>query len=677
MRGRDDDDVRDVLRALNDPLLLCNRLGLDARRVSGGFNVLCPWHDETNPSCNLRPGSRDGTIRVKCFACGNGGDALDLIRQSMNVDFGGALQIASEWAGVALSRSPRRDRASGLPAVVTPRGKPPGDAESPSAALSLDRVLEFHDALMNDAERLASVMSDRRISLAVIEAERLGWDARRSALVIPYVLDRVPRYLKLKLPRGSKPAYLREPKGQVDFPYGVDALTGSASVVVCEGELDALALRSLGVENVVSVPNGAASASGQATRVGWLDHLEPFRDIVICFDADEAGAKGAAALVERLGVERCRIVKLPPIADASAKDVTDYVRAEATEVLLRAVAAARGVDHPRVEQFGGRPIEEARIAAGFGPAGVLAGANIRTGIDEVDINIGGIRRNEVTMIYGAPGAGKSLFAQELLCRLLDAGEKCFVASLEMTRAQWINRMVLRASRQVVPAASLGSLQRPTISAEAYESVLARIDRGNLFFLDGDGDMDVTIVLEALDFARRRFGVTFAIVDHLQRLKPPPATERDWRANDELNSMLESFAHRSKVGLIIPSHVTLDRRGDKNPRPTLLDARGGAGAPQNAAVIVGLWRSNVATDEAVSQSSVCGLKLRDGVGRENRWVGLAFDTICQGFYSEGDESGRAPAVLGVRDEPEPEPEIDLDTDDAVVEVDVDEYVPEDF
>jgi len=37
-RTRDDDEIRRVLEALNDPLLLCNRLGLDAKRVAGGVN---------------------------------------------------------------------------------------------------------------------------------------------------------------------------------------------------------------------------------------------------------------------------------------------------------------------------------------------------------------------------------------------------------------------------------------------------------------------------------------------------------------------------------------------------------------------------------------------------------------------------------------------------------------
>jgi len=675
-RTRDDDEIRRVLEALNDPLLLCNRLGLDAKRVAGGVNVLCPWHSESNPSCNLRVGARDGTIRVKCFSCGNGGDALDLVRQSMNVDFGGALQIASEWAGVSIRKRQReRERSP----VVTARGNAPSDtSQDEPRALSLDRVLDFHDALMNDTERLAAVMADRRLSLAVIESERLGWDERRSALVIPYVLDRVPRYLKFKLPKGSKPAYLREPRGQVDFPYGVDALGGGDRVVVCEGELDALVLRSLGVENVVSVPNGAASASGQASRIAWLDHLERFSDIVICFDADEAGAKGAESLVERLGIERCRIVKLPTIADTTAKDPTDYVRAGATDVLLRAIETARGVDHPRVDPLGGRPRDEARVAAGFGPRGVDAARNLRTGIEKFDTHVGGVRRGEITLIYGAPGAGKSLLAQELLCRLLDAGERCLVASLEMTRGQFLNRMVLRASRQIVPAASLSNTSRPILSASEYEAVVDRIDRENLMFFNGDGDTDVTVLLDAIDFARRRYGVTFAVIDHLQRLKPPPTAERDWRAHDDLNSMLESFAHRTKVGLIIPSHVTVDRRADKNPRPTLLDARGGAAAPQNAAVIVGLWREAIAKSigATTTTSAIAALKIRDGVGEENRWETIGFDVACQGFCDAEDE--RAPDVLGVRPEPEPEPQMDLDADDAVVEVDVDDdEVPEDF
>lgn len=663
-RGRND-DLQRVLDALRDPALLCNRLGLDAKRTGSGFSVLCPWHEETNPSCNLRIGGRDGHIRVKCFACGNGGDAIDLVRQCMNLEFADALGIAAEWAGVQVNapRAASERRA-------TPPIDRPVDAFTPGKArqgVSRQRVLDLHDALLNDEPLLEAVLSSRALTLPVIEAALLGYDHDRKALVIPYMLEREPRYLKFKMPRGSKPAYLREPKGQVDFPFGVDSLSGDARVVVTEGELDALVLRGLGVENVVSAPNGAQSASGHDTaKHAWLDHLERFADIVICFDADDAGRTGAGQLAQRLGIDRCRLVKLPDgvttAAGEPAKDPTDYVLAGAQEQLLRAIEDARPIEHPLVDHVGGAPMDEYAALLGFGPEGSTRQLNVPTGIACFDSVVGGIRRAEVTMIYGSPGAGKSLLADELLLRLLDRGERCLVVSLEMTRAQWLARMGLRVTGSTAPTQSLDGL-RPTMTREQYQRLREALDRRGLFFMRAAGDTPITDVLECLEFARRRYDIEFAVIDHLQRLKPPPEIDKDWRFNDEMNGMLESFAHRSGVGLIIPSHVTLDRRGDKNPRPTLLDARGGAGAPQNAACIIGLWRSDIGrVQEGEAVSAFAALKLRDGIGRENTWTTIGFDVARQGYFDVNTTQRADPLLrdaVGEGDAPPPPPAEDDD------------------
>lgn len=682
-RRRDDNLVQRVLDSVNDPLAVLNRLGIEPHRSGGGTKILCPWHDESDPSCSVRTGDRDGQIRVKCFACGNGGSVLDLIRQVRQVDTSEALRIAAGWVGLNVEASaPRMDRERAP--IDDARGFEPGRRPA-QAVLAPERVAEYHDALLNDERLLELVMEQRALSLAVIEAARIGYDERRKALVIPYFLDRAPRYLKFKLPRGSKPAYLREPKGEVDFPFGIDSVPATAeTVVVCEGELDCLVLHSLGMMNVVSVPNGAQSAGGDNTaKLAWLDHLERFRDIVICFDADEAGAKGAAALAWRLGATRCRVVKLPPGVKkpdgTEAKDPTDYVLAGAVEPLRTAILGARPIEHPLLDAVDQKPRDEFLRLLGFEADGAAPRQmNVPTGIPTLDRIVGGVRRGELTVIYGAPGAGKSVLANELLMRLLDAGERCAVVSLEMTRAQWLARMALRATGCVAPSQAAVSGRASLTQAQA-EAIVEALARRGVYFMRAAGDTPISSVLECLEFAHRRYDVTFAVVDHLQRLQPDPKEEKDWRFNDQMTGQLESFAHRTGVGIIAPSHVTFDKRSGKNPRPSMMDGRGGSGASQNAACIIGLWRGDTRVDEAEeTTSSIAGLKLRDGIGTENAWTAIGFDRHRQGFY-EVDEANRADD-LGMfghaeRDVPPPEEEtMELDYGDAAVN---DDGVPEGF
>ena len=75
-------DAEAIKGALTDVWRLVGALGLEraAKRQQGGRGAIicCPAHNERNPSCSVTLGP-DGTIRVRCFACGFAGDALSLI----------------------------------------------------------------------------------------------------------------------------------------------------------------------------------------------------------------------------------------------------------------------------------------------------------------------------------------------------------------------------------------------------------------------------------------------------------------------------------------------------------------------------------------------------------------------------------------------------------------------
>lgn len=91
--------------------------------------------------------------------------------------------------------------------------------------------------------------------------------------------------------------------------YGADRLTpGNGAVArVVEGEFDVLALRSYGLgDNTTSGTTGAGNFSDD-----WLDSLEPFDSIFLCYDDDPAGKKGAADLAAKLGLYKCSKVVFP------------------------------------------------------------------------------------------------------------------------------------------------------------------------------------------------------------------------------------------------------------------------------------------------------------------------------------------------------------------------------
>ncbi|MFT3777921.1 MAG: toprim domain-containing protein [Ottowia sp.] len=86
-------------------------------------------------------------------------------------------------------------------------------------------------------------------------------------------------------------------------------------IAIAEGEIDAMTLHQCDIP--------ALSVNAGAGNHQWLENdwsrLERFSEILICYDNDEAGEKGAREVMHRLGIERCKRVIFP------AKDANDYL----------------------------------------------------------------------------------------------------------------------------------------------------------------------------------------------------------------------------------------------------------------------------------------------------------------------------------------------------------------
>lgn len=81
-RHRSHDDVERARRA--SILRIAAALGLGAQVPRGNeYAVLCPFHDDHDPSLLLNP--EDGLWY--CFVCGTGGDGIDLVMRVRGVGF--------------------------------------------------------------------------------------------------------------------------------------------------------------------------------------------------------------------------------------------------------------------------------------------------------------------------------------------------------------------------------------------------------------------------------------------------------------------------------------------------------------------------------------------------------------------------------------------------------------
>ena len=215
----------------------------------------CPAHEDRNPSLGIRQG--DKGILVTCYAGCSTAQIVDAMGLSLADLFQDSLVLPKTI--------PKKVKA--VPVVP-------------------EYVVESYQKRLTTAAR-RYLRQHRMIERRVIERYRIGLESPRYTLPIPekgrYVDIRrwlrpekredTPKILSWKTGYGGARLY---PEDQLQEP----------TVVLCEGELDALALISCGIP-AITLTSGAATWPQSASKA-----LQGHR-VYILMDNDEAGIEGA------------------------------------------------------------------------------------------------------------------------------------------------------------------------------------------------------------------------------------------------------------------------------------------------------------------------------------------------------------------------------------------------
>lgn len=168
------DYSQEIRRSLIDPRRLCAALGLDKgaeRQGAGGITICCPAHGDRTPSCSVTRGP-DGTIRVRCFACGWTGDALTLVAQAHDLDvrhnFRDVLLEAAQIAGLHQVVDEIRGQTKWEPRPLPKLPDPLPENDYPP----LDEVVDVWEAGSKSDSVALEHLAKRRIDLSA--ATQLG-----------------------------------------------------------------------------------------------------------------------------------------------------------------------------------------------------------------------------------------------------------------------------------------------------------------------------------------------------------------------------------------------------------------------------------------------------------------------------------------------------------------------
>lgn len=183
-----------------------------------------------------------------------------------------------------------------------------------AAELTSEQVEEWHQALPDEVRTWLT--KGRGLSDSIISEAKIGWDGDRVIIPIP---DGVGGWLFAKRRqapgRDDGGAKYKYDAGSKAALFGAELLAGADHVVIAEGELDALILRSNGFL-AVSSTGGAGTFMDE-----WTDAFREVEEVFVIYDLDDPGEKGAVK-VGKL-IPKAKIVRLPD-AVGEHGDITDF-----------------------------------------------------------------------------------------------------------------------------------------------------------------------------------------------------------------------------------------------------------------------------------------------------------------------------------------------------------------
>ncbi|PKN64116.1 MAG: hypothetical protein CVU57_16205 [Deltaproteobacteria bacterium HGW-Deltaproteobacteria-15] len=357
------------------------------------------------------------------------------------------------------------------------------------------KALQAHERLLKDPEALSYVTEARAITRETAIQFKLGLQVDGTGsrwLTIPhYEKGNLINIKSRSLPPAEKA--FRRVTGARSILFNSDCLQeNTEEVYIAEGELDAITLHDRGITNVVSGTTGAG-----AFDPAWIDQLAKLKRIILCYDPDEAGQKGARELARRIGYDRCVNVVLSDSQDvndffASGKDIFDF-QVVVNEGKKFDVAGIVSFKEALLNYC--KELERAYEAE----------AGIRTGWPSIDRIIKtGFMPGELVVLSAPPKIGKSTFALQVITHNALQGLPSLFFCLEMRPRKVTEKIIQCQTRK--PGAG-EEIDR------AWE-----ILKGMPLYL-GFSFQKPTLegIMETLKAAVRRYGLKLVCFDHLHFL----------------------------------------------------------------------------------------------------------------------------------------------------------------
>ncbi|MBQ8411523.1 MAG: DNA primase [Ruminiclostridium sp.] len=306
----------------------------------------CPFHSEKTPSCHIYT----GTQSFHCFGCQTGGDVITVIRLIEHLGYMDAVRLLAQRAGIAVPEDDESEnnyakkvriyemnRAAARyfrDMLLAPEGKEGLDYVI-SRGLSPNTVrkygigfappgwhnLHYHlrsKGFTDDEMEMGALITRNNNSL---------YDKFRNRVIFPIISKEknVIGFGGRAIDPNDKAKYINTDetiafkKRENLFSFNFAKNTNENFLIVCEGYMDVISLNQAGFDNAVASLGTALTAN----QVNLMKNLSSIKDVVLCYDSDNAGQAAtskAINLLSAVGLQG-KVLHIP-----DAKDPDEYIK---------------------------------------------------------------------------------------------------------------------------------------------------------------------------------------------------------------------------------------------------------------------------------------------------------------------------------------------------------------
>ena len=326
---------------------------------------LCPFHGEKTPSFNIYT----ETDSYYCFGCGASGDVISFIMKIENLDYLEAVRYLAQRAGMDVPENAQDSSMSILRKRIFEANREAarfyyrtlmstggevglnylhrrmltdvtirhfGLGYAPDSWTALSDYLT-NQGFQSDELIAANLSVQRRSGRGII-------DRFRGRVMFP-IIDLRGNVIAFggRIMTDEKPKYLNSSdtpvfkKSENLFSLNNAKNSGSRVLMLCEGYMDVIAVSQAGFQNAVASLGTALTSEQAGLMKRYAD------EIIICYDADEAGQKAttrAIPLLRSAGLN-VRVLSIP-----NGKDPDEFIRSKGADgpAAFKAVVEASGND---------------------------------------------------------------------------------------------------------------------------------------------------------------------------------------------------------------------------------------------------------------------------------------------------------------------------------------------